>query len=103
MLLGLETFSYLPWFMAGRMDVFGFIRRARELGLDGVQLNIGISQDNWGMLGGADPARLKAVRALCEELGLFVEVDTRTYDRDTLVQALQISAALGADLSLIHI
>ena len=97
MLLGLETFSYLPWFMVGRMDVFGFIRRARELGLDGVQLNIGIARDNWGMLGGADPARLKAVRALCEELGLFVEVDTRTYEHDTLVEALRISAALGAD------
>jgi len=97
MLLGLETFSYLPWFIAGRMDVFGFIRRARELGLDGVQLNIGIARDNWGALGGADPARLQAVRALCEELGLFVEVDTRTYDRGTLVDALRISAALGAD------
>lgn len=97
MLLGLETFSYLPWFMAGRMDVFAFIRRARELGLDGVQLNIGIARDNWGMLGGADPARLKDVRALCEELGLFVEVDTRTYDRDTLAEALRISAELGAD------
>ena len=97
MLIGLETFSYLPWFMAGRMDVFGFVRRARELGLDGVQFNIGVPGDNWGMLGGAEPARLKAVRALCEELALFVEVDTRTYDRDTLVEALRISAALGAD------
>ncbi len=97
MLLGLETFSYIPWFIAGRMDVFGFIRRAKELGLDGVQLNIGIPQDNWGMLGGADPARLKGVRLLCEELGLFIEVDTRTYERDTLVEALRISAALGAD------
>ena len=97
LLLGLETFSYLPWFMAGRMDVFGFIRRARELGLDGVQLNIGVPQDHWGMLGGADPARLRAVRALCEELGLFIEVDTRTYEHDTLVAALEITAALGAD------
>lgn len=97
MKLGLETFSYLPWFIAGRMDVFGFIRRCRELGLDGVQLNIGVPQDNWGMLGGADLARLRAVRTLCEELGLFVEVDTRTYDRTTLVEALRISAALGAD------
>ena len=97
MLLGLETFSYLPWFIAGRMDVFGFIRRSKELGLDGVQLNIGVPQDNWGMLGGADPARLKAVRALCEELGLFVEVDTRTYEPNTLTEALRISAALGAD------
>jgi len=97
MLLGLETFSYIPWFIAGRMDVFGFIRRTHELGLDGVQLNIGIAQDNWGALGGSDPARLQAIRALCEELSLFVEVDTRTYNRDTLIEALHISAALGAD------
>lgn len=41
MLLGFETFSYLPRFLAGRMDVFGFIRRARELGLDGVPLGRG--------------------------------------------------------------
>jgi sugar phosphate isomerase/epimerase len=97
MQLGLETFSYLPWFMAGRMDVFGFVRRAKELGLDGVQLNIGVPQDGWGMLGGDDPARLQALRALCDELGLFVEVDTRTYDPDTLTRALEITAALGAD------
>ena len=103
MKLGLETFSYLPWFMAGRMDVFGFIQRCRELELDGVQLNIGVPQDNWGMLGGADPARLQAVRALCEELGLFVEVDTRTYDQNTLVEALRISAALGADILRMYV
>lgn len=97
MRIGLETFSYLPWFMAGRMDVFSFIRRTHALGLDGVQLNIGVAADNWGALAGADPERLRAVRALCEELGLFIEVDTRTYDWDTLVDALSISEALGAD------
>ena len=31
MLLGLETFSYLPWFMAGCMDVFGFVRCDRAV------------------------------------------------------------------------
>ncbi|HOS43802.1 MAG TPA: sugar phosphate isomerase/epimerase family protein, partial [Armatimonadota bacterium] len=34
---------------------------------------------------------------LCDASGLFVEVDTRTYDRDTLTRALEIAAALGAD------
>jgi hypothetical protein len=40
MLLGLETFSYHLWFSDGRMDVFGYIERCAELGLDGVQINV---------------------------------------------------------------
>ena len=39
MKLGLETFSYHLAFSAGVMDVFSFIDRAAELGMEGVQLN----------------------------------------------------------------
>lgn len=40
MLLGLESFSYYLAFSAGKMDIFGFIRKAKALGLDGVQINM---------------------------------------------------------------
>ena len=77
MLLGIESFSYHMAFCLGRMDVFGFIRRAAELGLDGVQINIGVANSGrWGHLGDADPGRLREVRECIEGMGLFVEVDT---------------------------
>lgn len=40
MKIGLETESYHLQFISGRMDVFQFIRKTAELGLDGVMLNI---------------------------------------------------------------
>ena len=38
--LGLETESLHLWLQHKRMDIFGFIEKAHELGLDGVQINI---------------------------------------------------------------
>jgi hypothetical protein len=38
MLLGLETFSYHLAFAYGKMDIFKFIQRTAQLGLDGVQI-----------------------------------------------------------------
>ena len=35
--LGLETESLHLWLQHKRMDIFGFIEKAHELGLDGVQ------------------------------------------------------------------
>lgn len=40
MKLGIETESYHLFFQQGVMDVFDFINKATELGLDGVELNI---------------------------------------------------------------
>jgi 3-oxoisoapionate decarboxylase len=96
MQLGLETFSYHLAFGLGTMDVFGFIERAGELGLDGVQINrVG---RHGGHLGGDGPDHLAKVRAMAEDMGLFVEVDTRGVDPEHLARALHITHALGGDV-----
>jgi len=98
MQLGLETFSYLPMFACGRMDVFRFIERTHALGLDGVQINICSEREHWGMLGGIEPDRLREARRLTESLGMYVEVATYGMDYEHLRAALRVSHALGADV-----
>lgn len=67
--LGLDTESLHLWFQNKRMDIFGFIEKAHELGFDGVMINI-LKDYNldpeWGTLMSNDPAHLKRVRDLLE-------------------------------------
>lgn len=96
MLLGLETFSYHLWFSDGRMDVFRYIERCAELGLDGVQINV--NGRNFGHLGGNDPGRLREIRELVEHHGMFIEIDSRGTDPEHLRAMLKLCEALGADV-----
>ena len=96
MLLGLETFSYHRWFGRGSMDVFAFVDRCGELGLDGVQLNV--NGPNLGHFGGGDPGRLREVRQLVDQHGMFVEIDSRGTDPQHLAAMLGICHAVGADV-----
>ena len=95
MLLGLETFSYHLAFEYGRMDIFDFIRRAAELGLDGVEINA--EGEDLAHLGSDDPGFLRDVRSMIDDLGLFVELDTCDTEPQNLTRALCICAELGAD------
>jgi len=95
MLLGLETFSYHLAFAYGEMDIFDFIRRTAELGLDGVQINV--EGADLAHLGSDDPEHLASVRSLTEELGMFVELDTCDTDPQNLTRVLGICRALEAD------
>ena len=74
MLLGLETFSYHLAFAYGTMNVFDFIERTAELGLDGVEINI--EGPDLAHLGSEDPGFLRDVRAMIDEFRLFVELVT---------------------------
>ena len=96
MLIGLETFSYNRWFAYGRMDAFGFIERCAEFGLDGVQLNV--NGPNLGHVGGGDMGRLREIRQTTEDLGMFVEIDSRGTDPEHLARMLGICQAVGADV-----
>jgi sugar phosphate isomerase/epimerase len=96
MLLGLETFSYHRWFEHGSMDVFTFINRCADLGLDGVQLNV--NGPNLGHLGGGDAGRLREVRQLADQHDIFVEIDSRGTDPEHLAAMLGICQAVGADV-----
>jgi sugar phosphate isomerase/epimerase len=92
---GLETFSYHLAFGFGKMDVFGFIRRTAELGLTGVEINV--EGDDLCHLGSDDPAFLRDVRAMTDELGLYVELDTCNTNPKSLLRVIKICHALGAD------
>ena len=96
--LGLETFSYHLAFGRGRMNTFDFINRTVELGLVGVQINVGTGSPNWGHLGSIDPGYLKEVRATIEANDLYVEIDTQTTDPEYLRGVLQICHALGSNV-----
>jgi sugar phosphate isomerase/epimerase len=95
MLLGLETFSYHLAFAYGKMDIFKFIERTAELGLDGVQINI--EGDGLAHLGSDDPGFLQEVRTAINDLGLFVEIDTCGTDPVNLKRGLNICKRLGSD------
>lgn len=95
MLLGLETFSYHLAFAYGKMNILDFIRRAAELGLDGVQINV--EGEDLAHLGSQDPGFLRDVRAMTDELGMFVELDTCDTNPQNLARVLNICRALGAD------
>jgi len=92
----METFSYHLAFAAGEMDVFGFIERCAEFGLDGVQLNV--NGPGLGHVGGAEPGHLREIRKMTEGLGMFVEVDSRGTEPAHLADMLRICEAVGADL-----
>ena len=102
MRLGLETFSYHLAFGRKKMDTFGFIDRAHALGLDGVQINIGPGAPGWGHLGSVDAGYLREVRTTVEDLGMYIEIDTRGTDPGFLVEMLGICKALGADVLRIY-
>lgn len=101
MKLGLETESYHLFFQQGAMDIFGFIAKTSELGLDGVEINIipdeGLHPE-FGVLNSDDPAYLAKVRRAIEERGLYCEIDTRFTTPDAIEKAVRIASALNADV-----
>jgi len=100
MLLGLETFSYHLAFAYGKMNIFDFIKRTAELGLDGVQINV--EGTDLAHLGSDDPGFLRDVRAMIEEFGMFVELDTCHTNPQNLTRVLNICKSLGADTMRVY-
>ena len=100
MLLGMETFSYHLAFAYGKMNIFDFIERTAELGLDGVQINV--EGDDLSHLGSDDPGFLREVRATIDDFELFVELDTCGTDPRNLTRVLNICNALGADIMRVY-
>lgn len=95
MLLGLETFSYHLAFAYGEMDIFGFIDRTAQLGLDGVQINA--EGRDLAHLGSDDPGFLAEVRAAADAKGLYIEIDANDTSPANMTRMLNICAALGSD------
>ncbi len=101
MKIGLETESYHLHFQNGRMDIFDFIERTAELGLDGVQINIIKDKNldpNWGTLASNDPEHLEKVKKEIQKHGLFVELDTRGVEPKRLKEVVEVAHTIGADV-----
>ena len=99
--LGLETESLHLLFQHGRMDIFGFIETAHELGLDGVQINVIKDynlDENWGALGGNSEEHLKKVKALTDKYGMYIEIDMRNLDYERVEEVLKVASRLGAKI-----
>ncbi|MCJ8012622.1 sugar phosphate isomerase/epimerase [Paenibacillus sp. KQZ6P-2] len=100
MKIGLETESYHLQFMTGRMDIFQFIGKTAELGLDGVMINI-VKWPNlpgWGTLESFEPEYLKRVKAEIQKYGFFAEIDTNGTDPVHLKQVIEVAHQIGADV-----
>lgn len=101
MKLGLETESYHLFFQQGVMDIFGFITKTSELGLDGVEINIipdeGLHPE-FGVLNSDSPEYLAKVRGAIQAHGLYCEIDTRFTSPEAINKAAEIALALGADV-----
>lgn len=99
--IGLDTESLHLWFQNKRMDIFGFIETAHEMGLDGVMINI-ISDYNldpeWGTLQSNDPEHLAKVKALLEKYNMYAEIATKGIEYHHLVKVLDAAEAIGADI-----
>lgn len=100
MKIGLETESYHLHFITGRMDVFGFIRKTAELGLDGVMLNIipwpGLEEIC--VLESFENEYLERVKAEIQKYNLFSEIDTNGTDPEHLAKVIEVAHKIGADV-----
>lgn len=104
MKIGLETESYHLLFQNGLMDIFEFIRKTAELGLDGVMINViafpgdRYLHPEWGTLGGAEDEHLDKVRKEIEKYGLYAEIDTRDTESAHLTKVIEVAHKIGADI-----
>lgn len=105
MKIGLDTESCHLLFHNGRIDIFGFIEKAAQLGMDGVMINIiYIPGDKkhihpkWGCLGGGDYEHLQKVKNHLKKNGLYAELAMRGTEPERITEALEVAHTLGADL-----
>ena len=100
MKIGLETESYHLQFITGRMDVFGFIRKTAELGLDGVMLNIipWPGREEICVLESFEPEYLKRVKEEIQKYNLYAEIDTNGTDPEHLKNVIEVAHQIGADV-----
>ncbi|MGL5657258.1 MAG: sugar phosphate isomerase/epimerase family protein [Fusobacteriaceae bacterium] len=101
MKIGIETESFHLYFQYGKMDVLDFIRKAAELGFEGVELNIipgwGIDKA-LGQVGDDTVEHLDKVRDEIAKYNLYAEIDTNGTSYEELSRALRVAHHIGADV-----
>ena len=100
MKIGLETESYHLQFITKRMDVFGFIRKTAELGLDGVMLNIipWPGKEHIAVLESFEDEYLERVKQEIQKYNLFAEIDTNGTEPEHLTKVIEVAHKIGADV-----
>lgn len=101
MKIGLETESYHLFFQHGKMDIFDFIKKTAELGLEGVMINIIKDKNldpNWGTLGSDEPQHLQRVKEEILKYNLYAEIDTKGTDPQHLEKVIKVAHKIGADV-----
>ncbi len=101
MKIGIETESFHLLFQYGKMNVLDFIRKAAEIGFEGVELNIipgwGIDKA-LGQVGDDTVENLDAVRDEIRKHNLYVEIDTNGTSEADLKRALRVANHVGANV-----
>ncbi|UUV16827.1 sugar phosphate isomerase/epimerase [Fusobacteria bacterium ZRK30] len=101
MKIGIETESFHLYFQYGKMDVFDFIRKAAEMGFEGVELNMipgwGIDSE-LGQLGDDNKEHLDKVRAEIDKYNLYAEIDCNGTSHEELSKAVRVAHHIGADV-----
>ncbi len=99
MKIGIESESFHLWFQNLRMDIFQFIEKTYELGLDGIIINVVKDynlDEKWGALGKADDNHLNKIKSLLNKYNMFIEIDMRNLDYHRLVEVIEVAHKLGA-------
>ena len=101
MKIGIETESFHLFFQYGKMNVLDFIRKAADMGFEGVELNMipgwGIDAD-LGQMGEDTPENLDAIRNEIKQYGLYAEIDTNGTSEMELKRALRVAHHIGANV-----
>lgn len=101
MKIGIETESFHLFFQYGKMNILDFIRKAAEIGFEGVELNMipgwGIEKA-LGQMGDDTPENLDAIRDEIKKYGLYAEIDTNGTSEADMKKALRVANHIGANV-----
>lgn len=101
MKIGIETESFHLFFQYGKMNILDFIRKAAEIGFEGVELNMipgwGIESD-LGQMGPDTEENLDSIRDEIKKYGLYAEIDTNGTSEEDLKKAIRVAHHIGANV-----
>ncbi|WP_267525347.1 sugar phosphate isomerase/epimerase family protein [Campylobacter sp. MG1] len=101
MKIGLETESMHLWFQNNKMDIFSYIDFAKDLGFDGVIINIikdyGLDE-NWGTLGSNNLEHLKKISKKLKNYNMYCEIDTKGFEYNKMKEVCEVASILEASI-----
>lgn len=99
MKIGVDTESLHLWFQNGRMNIFQFIDVAKDIGFDGVMINVLTKkgqQEGLGALGKDSPEHIRRVGEYLKKKKMFVELAARGTKPEYLKKMVEVAHLIGA-------